>query len=169
MKPNQQKPPVSKPIRIIQILMVLTALAIPITIVAWMMWHGSPKEILAVADKFKPQEGWQLKHETAYPPANFCIGQRCPSVWRQWKTSEYYSSAQMKNLLEQSFGKERSATISHVCDVEPIAASEDENSKSCEINTIIDEYVVSLRQESKYDYTSKTADNTAEIYIRFND
>lgn len=106
MKPNQQKPPVSKPIRIIQILMVLTALAIPITIVAWMMWHGSPKEILAVADKFKPQEGWVLIHEEVRPPANACIDLECPQVVREWKLPRGYTSEEIISMLRSGYGGE---------------------------------------------------------------
>ena len=148
--------------------MVLTALAIPITIVAWMMWHGSPKEILAVADKFKPQEGWQLKHETIYPPANFCIGQRCPSVWRFWETSEYYDNTKVEEFLKQAYGSNVAIEFEHDCELGEVV-SDKTPSKYCEANTIVDQYIVSVRQESKYNESSKGVDNTLALSLRDKD
>jgi hypothetical protein len=51
----------------------------------WTSYRGSPDEILAVADQFKPDPAWTLTREIVHPPANGCIDKQCPSLFRDWR------------------------------------------------------------------------------------
>lgn len=106
--------------------------------IGWYFYEGSPREILSVADQFKPKPEWQLEQETVEPPRNSCIDIRCPSVGRSW-------------ILPTEMNREQFKEIAHVGQVQlAISTScfeEDASGhvvKSCDAAGTIDGYSVSL-------------------------
>lgn len=69
---------------------------------AWFFYVGSPKEIMTVADQFKPDPSWELVSEKIQPPATFCIDVECPSVHRSWNTHTLISKDKLQQQLELS-------------------------------------------------------------------
>ena len=166
MRKKDLKPPVPKAIRIIQIIMVLTALAIPIAIVAWLMWHGSPKEILAVADKFKPQEGWVLVHEEVRPPANFCGDQACPEVVREWKVPKFYEEEELTAIIIKAYGNDVSLRPDIFCN--NISDGVGRDIRSCGGSIFIDmeKNSISIYQKDQYQSDIKKHDYTLTMYVQ---
>jgi hypothetical protein len=65
----------------------------------WAMWEGSPKEIIAVADKFQPEPDWKQVTNQVIPPMNTCIEANCPSVHRVWTTGKLLTKPEFETLL----------------------------------------------------------------------
>ena len=48
-------------------------------------WQGDTKDIEAVADSFKPLDGWQEAEREVVTPKIICLMGNCPEVYRSWK------------------------------------------------------------------------------------
>lgn len=81
---------------------VIALLIAFIALLSWIFYVGSSKDIVAVADQFKPDPSWELKSESIVPPQTLCIDVECPSVWRQWKTPNTLSIKELTNVLNTS-------------------------------------------------------------------
>ena len=68
----------------------------------WVMYIGSSKEIVAVANQFKPDASWKLESESIVPPRTLCIDVECPSVGRVWKTKNLVSKVELRKQLDKS-------------------------------------------------------------------
>lgn len=107
-------------------------------LVFWAFYEGSPKEIVSVADQFKPQPEWQLKQDSVVPPRNGCIDIECPSVGRSWTLPQEINREQFEQIAQMGTTK---LTISSDC------FEKDETGyviKSCDATGVIDGYDVSL-------------------------
>lgn len=71
-------------------------------LLAWLSWEGSPKEIVSVADEFKPDASWELVKEEIIPPRNSCISVHCPHVHREWRTSSRLTTNDIRERLQAS-------------------------------------------------------------------
>ena len=47
-------------------------------------WQGDTKDIEAVADSFKPLDGWQQNDSRIVPPRFLCFSGACPEVSKSW-------------------------------------------------------------------------------------
>lgn len=48
-------------------------------------WRGSTKDIEAVADSFKPLDGWRQTDSRIVPPQFLCLMGNCPEVYKSWE------------------------------------------------------------------------------------
>lgn len=69
---------------------------------SWFFYTGSTKEIVAVADQFKPDSSWELVSENIQPPATVCIDIECPSVHRSWNTHTLISKEKLVKQINLS-------------------------------------------------------------------
>lgn len=83
---------------------------------AWFFYVGSSKEIVAIADQFKPDSSWELVSENIQPPATFCVDVECPSVHRSWNTHTLISKVKLQQQLELSGWKFK---IDNDCSLSP--------------------------------------------------
>lgn len=68
-----------------------------------LFWHGNTKEILSVADKFRPSSSWKLESELVRPPAFTCLnGGTCPEVSRSWEIKDSLTKQQFTSLIRSS-------------------------------------------------------------------
>lgn len=81
---------------------IIVSFAIVIGLLIWLSYTGSTKEIVAVADQFKPDPSWELKSEAIEPPRTFCGNIECPSVNRQWQTSNLINREELSSILKRS-------------------------------------------------------------------
>lgn len=66
-------------------------------------WKGSPDEILAVANQFKPPASWELTSEQVRPPQTLCWdGGGCPLVNRVWQYDTPLSYDDLIVLLKKT-------------------------------------------------------------------
>lgn len=74
-------------------LMVLVGLA------AWLvLWRGSTKDIEAVADSFKPLDGWQQTKHDIVPPKAICLMGNCPEVYKAWVYKDFINYDDIKKF-----------------------------------------------------------------------
>lgn len=66
--------------------------------IVWFFYVGSPKEIVSVADQFKPGSDWILKGEHIEPPRNSCVDVDCPSVSRRWSLPHELDEKQFEDI-----------------------------------------------------------------------
>lgn len=71
---------------------------------AYVSWQGDPKEIIAVADQFKPDDSWTLDSEGLTPPKLLCFAGsgHCPHISRTWKTPQAIDYDQLQSILSKS-------------------------------------------------------------------
>lgn len=118
------------------ILIVLFGLVIGFII--WFFYIGSPKEIISVADQFKPKSEWKLTQNHVEPPRNFCVDVRCPSLGRSWTLPEKINRERFEQIAY--IGKTK-LTIANDC----FEKDGDGNViESCDASAIIDGYDVLL-------------------------
>lgn len=87
---------------------------------------GSPKEIISMADQFKPGTEWKLRQDFVEPPRNSCIDKVCPSVSRSWdiphklNREQFEQIARMGNtkltITPDCFEQFESGHFSEMCD-----------------------------------------------------
>lgn len=121
-------------------------IALLVTFVGFLIWFfyiGSSREIITVADRFKPDPSWQLKSEKIEPPRTICIDVECPSVWRQWKTNEFVSYDTLRDRLTSS-GLD--LEIDGDCTLNP--ADNTEDMKVCSASGVSGEYEISVTVRS---------------------
>lgn len=68
----------------------------------WLFYVGSPKEIVAVADQFKPDPSWTLENEHVVPPQTMCIDVECPSLSKTWATKHLLTREELQKRLDIS-------------------------------------------------------------------
>ncbi len=78
---------------------IIVAFSVIVGLLLWLSYTGSSKEIVAVADQFKPDPSWQLKSEAIEQPRTFCGDVECPSVFRLWKTDYLLSKDEFQKLI----------------------------------------------------------------------
>jgi hypothetical protein len=81
---------------------VVALFALLIGFLAWLLYVGSPKEVISVADQFKPGLGWNLTQNQIDPPRNVCIDIKCPGVTRTWVSSSYMTKQGFESLIKTS-------------------------------------------------------------------
>lgn len=91
---------------------IIVLFGLMIYFVAWFFYVGSPKEIVSLADQFKPGLDWTLRQEHVEPPRSFCIDVDCPSVSKGWSLSKKIDRQQFENIA--SIGNSR-LTLSDDC------------------------------------------------------
>ena len=77
-------------LKIVSTLVILCVIAL-IGILFALFYVGSTKEIVAVADQFKPDSSWKLVTDDVQPPKAFCGDVECPRVYRGWSTKNVIS------------------------------------------------------------------------------
>lgn len=69
----------------------------------WSTWEGSTKDIEAVANQLKVQNGWIQVTNQVTPPRNLCLGDtQCPSLHRSWKTKANLTKDDFHSILTDS-------------------------------------------------------------------
>lgn len=69
---------------------------------AYLAWEGDTRPMVAVADKFKPLEGWAFKEESIVPPKNICMSDvPCPSMWRVYSLKSRISQEDFVKFVKQ--------------------------------------------------------------------
>lgn len=68
----------------------------------WLAYEGDPKEIVSVADQFKPGAEWKLTKDDIEPPSNTCIDVECPSVSRKWESDTILSRQDLETMIHES-------------------------------------------------------------------
>lgn len=65
-----------------------------------LVWRGDTKEIVGIADQFKPDSSWHLKYDVVEPPVLVCLSDvPCPNVDRTWSTGMIISKQQFADKL----------------------------------------------------------------------
>ena len=75
-------------------LMVLVGLA-----ACLVLWRGSTKDIEAVADSFKPLDGWQQTSYVITPPQFLCFSGACPEISKAWTTPNQITQKDIKKFI----------------------------------------------------------------------
>lgn len=73
-----------------------------IWLVVWILHVGSSKHIESIASQFVPDDEWIYKNEQITPPASFCIGMECPSMYRAWTVQRPMTYEDMENIIKKS-------------------------------------------------------------------
>ena len=81
---------------------IIVAFSVVVGLLLWLSYTGSSKEIVGVADQFKPDPSWQLKSEAIEPPRTFCGDVECPSVFRSWATNGVIGRDKLQAQLMES-------------------------------------------------------------------
>ena len=121
--------------------------------IAWFFYEGSPKEIVSVADQFKPRPEWKLTQESVEPPRNFCVDVACPSIIRKWEANEVLNQETVESLIKQSGWK---LTAEEDC----LKITPDRPSSWCDIRGKVNGYTISLDIHNR-----KNASNKSTIYL----
>ena len=109
--------------------------------VAWMFWQGSPKEILGVANQFKPDSSWKLISEEVNPPRTMCFDVICPSVSRSWTLPGPITNIDQFQKIATIGNKkmEVPSTCFRIIDTSQPAPS-----YSCDASYVLDNYQITL-------------------------
>lgn len=85
---------------------VVVLAAVPVIVIMGflfgLVYTGSTKEIIAVADQFQPDPSWTLESEKITPPRIICIDSVCPQVFRSWSVGT--SGVKISELNEMFSG-----------------------------------------------------------------
>lgn len=76
-------------------LMVLVGL-----VICLVLWRGSTKDIEAVADSFRPLEGWQQTKYKVVPPQFLCLMGNCPEMSKSWIVKGKITQNDAKKFIE---------------------------------------------------------------------
>ena len=76
-------------------LMVLVGL-----IACLVLWRGSTKDIEAVADSFRPLDGWQQTKYKVVPPQFLCLMGNCPEMSKSWIVKGKITQNDAKKFIE---------------------------------------------------------------------
>jgi len=102
--------------KILIVIGIVIVVLVPVIIfINFLLWKGSPKEILSVADQFQPPASWELVSENVRAPQTLCWdGGGCPLVHRKWKPDSQVSKQSFEELLQNSgwgFSVEKDCTL----------------------------------------------------------
>ena len=64
---------------------VATLIVLAGLLICLVSWRGSTKDIEAVADSFKPLDGWVETEREVIPPKVICLMGNCPEVYKSWE------------------------------------------------------------------------------------
>jgi cbb3-type cytochrome oxidase subunit 3 len=105
---------------------ILIVFGLMIYLVVWFLYTGSPREIVAIADQFKPGQDWTLKQEHIEPPRSFCVDVDCPSVSRRWSLPQELDKQKFEEIAligknhlvptDSCFEKNKSGETIKLCD-----------------------------------------------------
>lgn len=105
---------------------VITLAAVPVIVIIGflfgLLYTGSTKEIVAVADQFQPDPSWKLESETITPPRIICIDSVCPQVFRSWSLKSDSSSIDDIKSKLRVFGNNISSEYSCNSEVKLVGA-----------------------------------------------
>ena len=76
-------------------LMVLVGL-----VACLVLWRGSTKDIEAVADSFRPLDGWQQTKYKVVPPQFLCLMGNCPEMSKSWIVKGKITQNDAKKFIE---------------------------------------------------------------------
>lgn len=65
-------------------------------------WRGSTKDIEAVADSFKPLDGWQQTDSRVVPPRFLCFSGACPEASKSWTIKDKITQNSVKRFIGNS-------------------------------------------------------------------
>lgn len=100
-------------------------------------YTGSTKEIVAVADQLQVDPSWKLDSESIHPPQSFCIDVECPSVSRNWITSNPIEKSDLEQITKASGWN---LSIDGNCNLDRLLAGSPTG--YCEARGVVDEYEV---------------------------
>jgi len=63
-------------------------------------WRGSTKDIEAVADSFKPLDGWRQTDSRIVPPQFLCLMGNCPEMSKSWIVKSKITQNDVKKFIE---------------------------------------------------------------------
>ena len=63
-------------------------------------WRGSTKDIEAVADSFKPLDGWLQTDSRIVPPQFLCLMGNCPEMSKSWIVKSKITQNDVKKFIE---------------------------------------------------------------------
>ena len=63
-------------------------------------WRGSTKDIEAVADSFKPLDGWRQTSYGVVPSKFLCFSGSCPEVSKSWTVNSKITQNDVKKFIE---------------------------------------------------------------------
>ncbi len=67
-------------------------------VICLVLWRGSTKDIEAVADSFKPLDGWQQTNRDVVPPKAICLMGNCPEVYKAWVYKDFINYDDIKKF-----------------------------------------------------------------------
>lgn len=118
---------------------IVLFIALVSSMAIWLGWSGSTKDIVGVADQFKPYSSWVLVSSHAVPPRTLCLGDdgACPSISRYWTVKTPITSAdQFKKI---AVIKNTNMTLLSECFYINTAAGR-QDSSSCDASITLDGY-----------------------------
>ena len=118
---------------------IIASFSIAVGLLLWLSYTGSTKEIVAVADQFKPDPSWELKSEAIEPPRTFCGDVECPSVFRLWGTENQLSKSEFQKIINLAGWN---FPVDEDCEVNPNVFGT--SLPTCTASGAIDGYRVSL-------------------------
>lgn len=62
-------------------------------------WQGDTKDIEAVADSFKPLDGWQQTDSRVVPPRFLCFSGACPEASKSWTVNSKITQNDVKKFI----------------------------------------------------------------------
>lgn len=65
-------------------------------------WQGDTKDIEAVADSFKPLDGWQQTDSRVVPPRFLCFSGACPEASKSWTIKDKITQNSVKRFIGNS-------------------------------------------------------------------
>jgi hypothetical protein len=68
-------------------------------IVCLVSWRGSTKDIEAVADSFRPLDGWQQTKYEVVPPQFLCFSGACPEISKAWTVPNQIKQKDVKKFI----------------------------------------------------------------------
>ena len=124
---------------IVSTLVILCVIALT-GILFILFYVGSTKEIVAVADQFKPDSSWELVTNDIQPPKAFCGDVECPRVLKQWKTDSTITRDKLSRLLRETgwnFNINGSCTIDRPGQIS-------DSIQVCTASGVVDQYDISV-------------------------
>lgn len=81
-------------------LCLIVGLVVLVGLVACLvLWRGSTKDIEAVADSFRPLDGWQQTTYAIVPPQLLCFSGACPEISKAWTVPNQITQKDVKKFI----------------------------------------------------------------------
>ena len=85
-------------VRKIVVYVVISLMVLAGLVICLVLWRGSTKDIEAVADSFKPLDGWQQTKYKVVPPQFLCLMGNCPEVYKVWVYKDFINYDDIKKF-----------------------------------------------------------------------